>query len=92
MRINGEGGHIAEILTTGQCGIGYIGRYLIGCTLHVLGVTVGQSVLGQDGVHLGVVLTGGTQDVYYLSNGVAVRGIGPLNDLYHRFLSVTAFL
>ena len=43
-------------------------------------------------MHLGVVLTGCTKDVYYLTHRVAVMGIGPLYHLYNGFLTVTTLL
>ena len=91
-RVYGECNHITEILTSGKCRVINLGRYLIGSSLYVLRIAVGQSVLSQDGMHLCVVLTGSTQYVNDLTNRIAVRGIGPFNNLYHGFLTVTAFL
>ena len=58
-------------------------RDLVGGALHGLRVFVGQLVLGQDGVHLGVVVARVSQHVDHLSEDVLVVGVGPLGDLDH---------
>ena len=68
MRVDGEGGHLAEVLTTGYLFGSNIGRQLLSRLLYLLRIGVGQSVLCQDGVHLGIVLALLTQYVHYLAN------------------------
>ena len=63
--------------------LGYLGRYLLGGLLHVLGVLVRQAVLRQYGVHLHVVVACRAEHVLHLARDALVFGIGPLRDLHH---------
>ena len=63
-RVNSESRHLAEIPALGNVLGGYLVRHGLGCGLHLGLEAVGQTVLGQDGVHLGVVGTRLAQYVY----------------------------
>ena len=68
--VDGEGGHGAEVLALCHLLGGDAGVDVAGGLLHGLGVFVRQAELGQDGVHLGVVLALPAEDVEDLSYGV----------------------
>ena len=78
--VDGKSGHTAHIAAlcyllrsdTGIQGFGGLG--------HILRVLVGQAELGQDGVDLGIVLTGDTQHVNHLADG-RVGVLGPIDNL-----------
>ena len=82
VRVDGEGEHVAEVLAACD----FFGRdarlELFGGILHSLGIVVGQSEFGQDGVHFGIVLSLPAQDVDHLSDG-ALRLFGPFHDFHH---------
>ena len=63
-RVNSEGGHLAEVPALGYVLGGYLVRYGLSSGLHLGLETVRQAVLGQDGVHLGVVGTRLAQHIY----------------------------
>ena len=86
-RVDGEGKHFAEVLAT---------SYLFGCDaridaisgfFHILWIFVGQTVLGQDGMHLGIVLACLAQNVDDLAHNVLVLHRGPLGDTHHGFIA-----
>ena len=54
--VDGEGEHVAEVLTLGNLlrsdgGVDFVGGFL-----YALRIFVGQAVLGEDGVHLDIVV------------------------------------
>ena len=88
-RVDGEGCDAAEVLATGHLLGGDAGVDAVGGLLDVLGIAVGEAELGQDGVHLGVVLTLGAQDVDDLATGVHLVVL-PLRDAGHGLVAVLA--
>ena len=68
------------------------GINLVSCVLHALRVFVGQVVLGQDGVHLDVVVTLLAQHVDDLAHEVLRLFRWPLCDFYYCLLSALATL
>ena len=60
---------------------------MLGGALHVLGVGVGQSVLGEDGVHLGRIVARAPQHVDDLPDGV-LRVVRPLGDTDDHLVAV----
>ena len=91
VRVDGEGGHGAEVLPPGYIFGTDVGLQRLCCFLHLLRVDVGQAVLRQDGVHLGVVLPLAAQDVDDLSDGALGVG-GPLHNFHHGLVAVLAAL
>ncbi len=90
--VDGEGGHLPEVFAPCYL-LGGDGRVdAFGGVLHLLRVAVGQSVLGQDGVHLHVVLTLCAQYVDHLSHDILRVLRGPLCDFHHGHLSGLASL
>ena len=74
--VDGEGGDAAEVFALGYFFGGDFGRNLVGGFLYGGGVDVGQAELGEDGVHLGGIVSGTAQDVDHLADGV-LGFIGP---------------
>ena len=81
--VDGTGEDLTEILTTVDLLLGDGGIDLLGGLLHVLRILIGQVVLGEDGMHLGIVVTRLTQDIDHRTDDVLVFGIRPLDDLHH---------
>ena len=70
-RVNREGEHIAEVLALGNF-LGCDARlYLVGSQLYGFWVSVRQTKLGKDGMHLGVVVSAFSQYVNHFANRVA---------------------
>src|SRR3712207_2890593 len=76
--IDGAGEHLAEVLALVKVFLRYLAGYLLGGFLHGLGVFIGQSVLGEDGVHLDVVVARLSQDVDDFADGALAFLVGPL--------------
>ena len=89
--VDGEGRHFAEILAASDFLGRDVGRKAFGSILHVLRIAIGQSVFGQDAVHLGVVLALASEDVNDLADG-ALRVGGPFRYLDHRLVALLAVL
>ena len=73
-RVDSKCGHLTEIPALGYVLGGYLVRHGLGCGLHFRLKAVRQAVLGQDGVHLGVIGSGLAQHVHdaaYRSRGLA---------------------
>ena len=87
VRVDGEGAHAAEVLASLQVGRGDFGAYLIGGLLHMGGILIGQSVLGQDGMHLDRVLARLAQHVDHFAHNVFRLLAGPLCNLDHRLVA-----
>ncbi len=81
--VDGAGPRVAEVLALGHVLRRDLARDGVGRVLHVLRVLVGQPVLGQDGVHLHVVVATLTEHVHHLSDEVLVLLVGPLYDFHH---------
>ena len=88
VRVDGEGDDVAEVLSASYflCRDG--GIELVGGLLHVLRVFVGQSILREDGVHLGVVVAHLAEHVHHFAHDVLRVFRRPLCDLHHRLLVV----
>ena len=90
-RVDGEGEHLAHILPSVDLLLRDFQGDLLCGGLYGFGVGVGQTVFSQYGVHLGVVLSRGAQDVHHLADGV-LGVFGPLHDFHHRLVAVLALL
>ena len=90
-RVNGEGHHLTHVLTLGQLLCTDARKQLVGSLLYGCGVLVGQSVLCQDGVHLGIVLARLAQDIDDMAHGVLCV-LGPFGYLHHGLVAVLALL
>ena len=86
-RIDREGGHGAEVAAPGEL-LG-VDAAVDGLRspLHGLLETVGQVVLGQYGVHLGVVVARGAQHLHQFARGVLAAG-SPIRDADHHLVAV----
>ena len=84
--VDGAGEHLAEVFAFGQILGGNLATDLVGGILHVLRVFIGQAVLGEDGMHLRIVLAEFSEDIHHLARHVLVVGIGPVGDFHHRLV------
>ena len=80
--VDGAGPHIAEVLALGKVFLGDHTTDFLRCFLHLLRVLIGQAILCEDGMHLGIVLALAAEDVDDLAHHVAMRGVGPLCDAH----------
>ena len=89
--VDGEGKHVAHVDAAGYL----VGRDdvadVVGGILHGKRILVGKSKLGEDGVHLHVVVASFTKDVHYLTYGVA-GSLGPLYNLHYGLVAALAAL
>ena len=90
--VDGTGPGVAEVLALGLVLLRDFARNLVGGVFHSLGVAVGQSVLGEDGVHLHIVVATLAQDVHHFAYHVGVLLVGPAHNLYHRLVVGLTFL
>ena len=89
--VNCECGDVTEVLTLCYLFLGYVCRQLGSGLLDSLGVLVRQAIFGQDGVHLGIVLSALAKYVNDLAHGVlAVQW--PFKELDNGFVAVLATL
>lgn len=86
-RVDGEGRYLAEVAPGGVIGFGDRRRNGLGRIFDLLLEMVGQAVFGQDGVHLGIVLSGAAQYLDQLSGG-AFGTQRPVRDADHDFVAV----
>ena len=86
-RVDGEGRYLAEVAPGGIIGFGDRRRNGLGRIFDLLLEMVGQAVFGQDGVHLGIVLSGAAQYLDQLSGG-AFGTQRPVRDADHDFVAV----
>ena len=89
--VDGKGRHAAEVLPLRDFLCLNLGGNLFRRVLHRLGVHVGQAELGQDGVHLGVVVARLSQYVNHLPDGV-LGLVGPLYHFHHSLVAVLSSL
>ena len=91
LRVDGESSDGAEIFTLGIVfGCNDI-RNLVGCSFHVFRIDIWQTELRQDGMHLGVVVSGLSQDVDNLTD--RVLGIfRPFGDFHHGLVAILSAL
>ena len=85
-RINCNGEHIAHVQSSVHLLLRDFCGNLLGGLLHLFGIDIGQSVFGQNGVHLGSVLSCASQDVNDLSDGI-LGILGPFDNLDHGLVS-----
>ncbi len=81
--VDGAGKHIAEILTPADLLLSDGSIDFLSSFLHILRILIGQVVLGQDGMHLGIVVARLSEDINYGANDILMVCIRPLDDLYH---------
>ena len=67
--IYGKGENFSEVFSVGAVLVRDFLGDLVGCILHRLFKAVGKAEFGQDGVHLGFVLSGHTQNVHHVAVG-----------------------
>ena len=89
--VDGKCGDVAHVAALGYLFGRDAGVDAVGGALHGGGVLVGQAVLGQDGVHLGVVLAVLAQDIDHLAARVA-RVVGPVGDAHYGLVAGGAAL
>ena len=65
---------------------------MVGCFLHVLGIFIGQTILGENSVHFHVILSLYAQHVHNLSYRVLLLIVRPFGDFHYRLLTRLAFL
>ena len=88
-RVDGEGGDAAEILALGHLLFCDTLADLLGCFLHIFGIFVREAELGEDGVHLGVVLPFRSEDVEDFAARVHLV-VAPAGDAGHGLVAVLA--
>ena len=86
--VDGECGDISEILPLLIVLFGDFARNLVGGFLHLLRIFVGQSVLSQNGVHLGIVVACGSKHIDDFAHDVLVFRCGPLGDFHQHLVAV----
>lgn len=84
--VDGEGGDVPEILASGNLFGGNFIGYLVGGLLYGGRIYIRQAEFGQNGVHLGGVVSGTSQDIDDLPDGV-LRLVGPFHDLHDGFVA-----
>ena len=72
-----------EILTLLQVLLRHLAADLVGGLLHLFRIAIGQTILRQDGMHLSVVVSRRTENVYHLSDHVLMTVIRPLDNAHH---------
>ena len=87
-RVDREGRYIAEIATLGIVLRRNLALDLLSRLDHSLVKFIGQVVLCQDCVHLGIVVATHTQ---HIANATlrALAAIGPIDNMYHHLLAIT---
>ena len=85
--VDGESGNLAVVLAPLYLSLGDFVGYLVGSFADSGFEAVRQLELGQDGVHLGVVLAGFAQHVHYLADGLHALA-GPVRHYYRHLHSV----
>ena len=86
LRVNRYGQHIAHVEAAGHFFGRDSGFYFLGSAFYVGGILVGQTVLGKDGVHFGIVFALLTKDVYHLPYGT-LRILGPFHNLHQSLVA-----
>ena len=86
-RVDGAGKHVAEVFAFVVILLRYLGRNAFGSLFCRLGISVGQAVLGQDGVHLDIVFACRTKHINNFSHDILVFGIGPLGYFHHGLIT-----
>ena len=89
--VDGEGHHVPAILPFGIVFRGNLGRNLLGGRLHINRISIGQAVLGENGVHLGGVVARLAQHIDHLAERIAGL-FGPLGNPGHHLVAVLAAL
>ena len=82
-RVYGASPCVPEVLTLGKVFLCDNAGYLIGSILDTLRILVRQSVLGENGVHLDIIVTRRTKNIDYFANQILMIGVRPLSYLYH---------
>ena len=84
--VDGEGGYAPEVLASGYFLGGDFGGYLVSGFLYGGWIDIRQPEFREDGMHLGGVVSGASQDVDYLTDGV-FGFVGPFHHLYDGFVA-----
>ena len=85
-RVNGASPCIAEVLSLSNVFGRDLARDLLRGLLHVLGILIRQTVLCENGAHLGIVLSSLAEHVDDLTNRVFVVFVRPLDDLHEHLV------
>ena len=80
--VDGTGEDIAEIFSFGNVFLRNLGRNFLRSLFHVGRILIWQSILGENGIHLGVVVALLTQNIDHLAKNVLVLAVGPCLDLH----------
>ena len=86
-RVDCDGKGVAEVLSLGYLLFSDARIYLVGCRFHILRILVWQSVLSEYGMHLGVVVSSLSEDIYHLTYGVTLLH-GPVYNPHHHLVTV----
>ena len=86
-RIDGEGNNAAKIFAPGTVLVGDLGRNAVGRFFHLFRIRVGQAELGQNGVHLRIVIAGFAENIDDFAQRI-LGTFGPLDDAYQSLVVV----
>ncbi len=78
--VDGEGERVPEVPPVGAVFVGDGLGDAVGRILHLFLKAVGKAELGQDGVHLGVVLSGHAQHVHHVAEGACGTALPAVHD------------
>ena len=70
LRVDGESEYRPKIFSSGKLFFCDLPIQTVGCLFHLLGIDIRQSEFGQNGIHLGIVVSGRSQYGLYLSDGI----------------------
>ena len=86
--VDGECGDIPEVFPLLIVLFGDFARNLVGGLFHLLRISVGQAILGEDGMHLGIVVACRTKHIDDFAHDVLVLRRGPLGDFHQHLVAV----
>ena len=87
LRVDGASENLAKVFALGQVLLGDVARNFLCGLFNGFWISVRQAILGQNGVHLHIVIACRSQHIYHLAKQVLVVGIGPLGNFHHGFVA-----
>ena len=84
--VNGASERRPKVLPLGNILWCNLSCYLVSGLFHRFWVDIGQSILRQNGVHLGVVIACLTYHIHHFAHQILVFCVGPLRDFHNRFV------
>ena len=91
VRVNGAGKHIAHIKATSNLICWDDITDMVSRMLYGNRVFIGQTKLGKNGMHLGIIITSTTKDVYHVTYGIASI-FGPINYFHDGLITTLSTL